>query len=64
MAELARLTSARMLRMAQMGVPPPCVMYLAEAGISADNMTDLPWAVLENMVQEISGMGVAHLTLL
>ena len=63
-AELARLTSARMLRMAQMGVPPPCVTHLAEAGISADNISDLPWAVLANIVQEISVMGVAQLTLL
>ena len=47
-----------------MGVPPPCVVYLAEAGISTANMADLPWAMLENMVQEIQGMGVAQMTLL
>ena len=45
--------------MAQIGVPPPCVTLLAEAGISADNLADLPWAVLENIVRDVSGMGAA-----
>jgi hypothetical protein len=53
-----------MVRMAQIGVPPPCVTLLAEAGVSAENMRDLPWGVLENMVCKVEGMGVVQLTLL
>ena len=57
-----------MVRMAQIGVPPPCVALLAEAGVSAENLADLPsgglGAVLENIVCKVDGMGVAQLTLL
>ena len=50
-AELAHLTSLRMVRMAQIGVPTACVTsLLAGAGVSAENMRDLPWGVLENIV--------------
>ena len=50
--------------MAQIGVPPPCVTLLAEADVSAENMRDLPWGVLENIVCKVEGMGVVQLTLL
>ena len=33
---LARLTEARKLGLAQIGVPPPCVAFMAEAGVSMD----------------------------
>ena len=63
-AELAHLTSLRVVRMAQIGVPTPCVTLLAEAGVSAENMRDLPWGELKNIVGKVDGMGVVQLTLL
>ena len=59
-AELTQLTPLRMVRMPHIGVPPPCVTLLAEAGVSAENLADLPWGVLENIACKVDGMGVAQ----
>ena len=50
--------------MAQIGVPHQCLTLLAKAGVYAGNLADLPWAVLDSMVGEASGMGVVQVTLL
>ena len=63
-AEITRLTAAQRVKMAQIGVPPPCLTLLAKAGVYAKNLADLPWMVLDSMVGEASGMGVAQVTLL
>ena len=63
-SELAQLTASRVLGMAEIGVPPPCIAVLSEAGVHAGSVADLPWEVLESTVSSISGVGVAHLTLL
>ena len=54
---LTRLTAARKLGLAQIGVPPPCIAFMAEAGVSVDNVTDLPWTTLEGLVREVGGVG-------
>ena len=61
---LARLTEARKLGLAQIGVPPPCIAFMAEAGVSMDNVADLPWETLEGLVREVSGVGRVQLALL
>ena len=63
-SELARLMASRVLGMAEIGVPPPCIAVLSEAGVHAGNMADLPWEVVHSTVSSVSGVGVAHLTLL
>ena len=63
-AEIMRLTETRKVGMAQIGVPPPCLTLLAEAGVYAGNLADLPWTVLDSMVGEASGMGLVQVTLL
>ena len=56
--------ASRVLGMAEIGVPPPCIAVLSEAGVHAGNMADLPWEVVQSTVSSVSGVGVAHLTLL
>ena len=62
--EITRLKASRRVGMTQIGVPPPCRTLLAEAGVYAENLADLPWTVLDSIVGEASGMGVAQVTLL
>ena len=64
MSGLARFTEARKLGLAQIGVPPPCIAFMAEAGVSMDNVADLPWETLEGLVCEVSGVGRVQLALL
>ena len=61
---LARLAKARKLGFARIGVPPPCIAFMAEAGISVENVADLSWTTLEGLVREVSGVGLVQLTLL
>ena len=63
-AEIRRLTEERRVGMAKIGVPHQCLNLLAKAGVYAGNLADLPWAVLDSMVGEASGMGAVQVTLL
>ena len=59
-SELAQLTASRVLGMAEIGVPPPCIAVLSEAGVHAGSVADLPWEVLESTVSSISGVWGWH----
>ena len=60
---LARLAADRKLGLVRIGVPPPRIAFMAEAGISVDNVADLPWTTLEGSIGargQWDAAGAAH----
>ena len=53
-----------MVGLVEVGVPPQCVAVLTREGVNAGNMADLSWEVLSSIVNGVSGVGRAQLTLL
>ena len=63
-SELEQLSHSRMFGLVEVGVPPHCVAILTREGVNAGNMADLTWEVLSSIVDGVSGVGRAQLTLL